>query len=67
MILSFRPTFILREERGAALFVYKVLMRNHKLALNILIVRVLVDFIEVLLQITLKTTVFLITSIRHLV
>lgn len=66
MILSFWPTFILREKRGAALPVYKVLMRNHKLALNVLIVRVLVDFIEVLLQITLKTTVFLITSIRHL-
>ena len=66
MILSFWPTFILRGKRGAALPVYKVLMRNHKLAFNVLIVRVLVDFIEVLLQITLKTTVFLITSIRHL-
>lgn len=66
MIFSFWPTFILNEKRGAALFVHKLLMRNHKLALNILIVRVLVDFIEVPLQITLKTTVFLITSTRHL-
>lgn len=35
MIFSFWPTFILNEKRGAALFVHKLLMRNHKLALNI--------------------------------
>lgn len=66
MIPSFWPTFILNEGKGAALFVYTVLMRNHKLALNIIDCENACGFYWSPSANYIEKTFFLNTSIRHL-